>query len=373
MNVREGDSFVVEEDGQLLGSLRRDTDGVVLELKEPREGVALALLRAAAADDDQVVQELEAGSFGSVHLQTDDQGDVVKLVERLVPRVLTSRETVVSPARNGWIAVYDEVAERDPDKLRALGRELSSASAHVKITLGVEYGRIVHLIAMDRGRLMDEYVSVPSLRNVAPGDAIALRANPTVLSRLTGADPGRIRSVARTAESPDELPPVEDLLADVAAALGIAGAELRFDQARSCPARSSWRTSEGRPPPRLSARARDVGAAADALQGHDVLVPNLYELEGNSIDGGPSRSGTGSTTTSPQSACRWAATWRSRWLGSPVSGRAGCSWPRAGRRRRRRPSSRPQRARSRRCASRASTRGRRARPRLLRQNAPWRS
>ena len=236
MNVRrEGDSFVVEEDGQRLGSLRRDTDRVVLELKEPREGVALALLRAAAADDDQVVQELEAGSFGSVHLQTDDQGDVVKLVERLVPRVLTSRETVVSPARNGWIAVYDEVAERDPDKLRALGRELSSASAHVKITLGVEYGRIVHLIAMDRGRLMDEYVSVPSLRNVAPGDAIALRANPTVLSRLTGADPGRIRSVARTAESPDELPPAEDLLADVAAALGIAGAELRFDQARELP------------------------------------------------------------------------------------------------------------------------------------------
>jgi hypothetical protein len=236
MNVRrEGDSFVAEEQGQLLGSLRPETDGVVLELKEPREGVALALLRAAAADDEQALQEFEKGSFGSVHLQTDDQGDVVKLVERLVPRVLTSRETVVSPARNGWVAVYDEVAERDPDKLRALGRELSSASAHVKITIGVEYGRIVHLIAMDRGRLMDEYVSVPSLRNVAPGDAIALRANPTVLSRLTGADPGRIRSVARTAESPDELPPAEDILADVAAALGIAGADLRFDQARELP------------------------------------------------------------------------------------------------------------------------------------------
>jgi hypothetical protein len=56
-----------------------------------------------------------------------------------------------------------------------------------------------------------------------------------VLSRLTGADPGRIRSVARTAESPDELPSAEDILADVAAALGIAGAELRFDQARELP------------------------------------------------------------------------------------------------------------------------------------------
>jgi hypothetical protein len=236
MNVRrQGDSYVVEEDGRTLGSLRRDSEGVVLELKEPREGVALALLRAAAADDEETAQELEHGSFGSVHLQTDDQAAVTKLVQRLVPRVLTSRETVVSPPRNGWIAVHDEVAELDPDKLRALGRELSSASAHVTITIGVEYARIVHLIAMERGRLMDEYVSVPSLRNVAPGDAIALRANPTVLSRLTGAEPGRIRSVARTAESPDELPPAEELLADVAAALGLEGAELRFEQARELP------------------------------------------------------------------------------------------------------------------------------------------
>ena len=236
MNVRhEGEALVAEEDGHVLGSLRRGPGGVVLELAEPREGVALALLRAAAADEQDAGQELEQGSFGSVHLQTDDQGAVVKLVERLVPRVLTSRSSVVSPPRNGWIAVYDEVAERDPDKLRALGRERSSASAHVTITIGVEYGRIVHLVAMERGRLMDEYVSVPSLRNVAPGDAIALRANPTVLSRLTGADPGRIRSVARTAESPDELPPAEDLLADVAAALGIEGAELRCDQAQELP------------------------------------------------------------------------------------------------------------------------------------------
>jgi hypothetical protein len=236
MNVRhEGETLVAEEGGRILGSLRRSADGLVLELKEPREGVALALLRAAAAEDERPGQDLEEGSFGSVHLQTDDQGAVAKLVERLAPRVVTSRESVVSPPRNGWIAVYDEVAERDPDKLRALGRELSSASAHVTITLGVEYGRIVHLVAMERGRLMDEYVSVPSLRNVAPGDAIALRANPTVLSRLTGADPGRIRAVARTAESPDELPPAEELLADVAAALGLEGADLRFDQAQELP------------------------------------------------------------------------------------------------------------------------------------------
>lgn len=238
MNVRrEGETFVAGQDGETLGSLRRNPDGsVVLELGEPREGVALALLRAAAAEPAQGEESADGlPSFGSVHLQTDDQGAVVTLVERLVPRVKASGATIVSPARNGWIAVYDEVADRDPDKLRALGRELSSGSGYVTLTIGVEYGRLVHLIAMERGRVVDEYVSVPSLRNVAPGDAIALRANPTVLSRLTGGDPARIRAVARTAESPDELPPPEELIAGIAAALGIEGADYGFEQARELP------------------------------------------------------------------------------------------------------------------------------------------
>jgi hypothetical protein len=233
MNVRrEGDGYVAEEDGARVGSLRREGDGVVLELSAPSEGVALALLRAAAADREDEAAPVEGGSFGSVHLQTDDQGAIVKLVERLVPRVLTSRETLVSPARNGWIAVYDATADRDPDRLRALGRELSSGSGYVTITIGVEHARLVHLVAMERGRLLDEYVSVPSLRDVAPGDAIALRANPTVLSRLTGAEPAAVRAVVRTAESPDELPRAEELVGQVGSALGLEGAAHGFEKAR---------------------------------------------------------------------------------------------------------------------------------------------
>jgi hypothetical protein len=236
MNVRrEGDVFVAEEDGDVVGSLQVGPEGVVLQLREPREGLALVLLRAAAADTRDEEPDERLPSFGSVHLQTDDQGSVVKLAQRLLPRVKASGTTVISPPRNGWIAVYDEVADRDPAKLRALGRELSSGSGYVTLIIGVEYGRIVHLIAMERGRLMDEYVSVPSSRQVAPGDAIALRANPTVLSRLTGGDPARIRAVARTAESLDELPPAEELIAGVAAALGLQGADYGFEQAREIP------------------------------------------------------------------------------------------------------------------------------------------
>lgn len=76
---------------------------------------------------------------------------------------------------------------------------------------------------------------MPSLRKVAPGDAVALRANPTVLARLTHADPAAIRAVARTAESPDELPPSQELIGEVGAALGIEGGEHGSERAREIP------------------------------------------------------------------------------------------------------------------------------------------
>jgi hypothetical protein len=55
-----------------------------------------------------------------------------------------------------------------------------------------------------------------------PGDAVALAANPTVVARLTGADPARVRAVCRTAASPLELPQAEELYRQIAEVLGIA-------------------------------------------------------------------------------------------------------------------------------------------------------
>jgi hypothetical protein len=235
MNVRrDGDAFVAEDAGTALGSARMGDGGVVvLELTEPNGAVALALVNAvAAAHPKREDAAVRAPSFGSVHLQTDDQNAVVVLVERLVPRVFRSRGTAVSPARNGWVAVYDEVADRDPRRLERMGRELSNAVGHVTFTIGVEDGSAVHYIAFERGRLLDEYLSVPEYRGpLAPGDAIAMRANPTVISRLTGAEPAAIRRVARTADSPVDLPPAEELIRDLAAVLGLSGADHGFDEA----------------------------------------------------------------------------------------------------------------------------------------------
>jgi hypothetical protein len=234
MNVRrDGELFIAEDAGTVLGSARMTDDGVVLELTEPSEALALALVHAVAAARPRGEAAALAPSFGSVHLQTDDQNGVVQLVERLVPRVFRSSATAVSPARNGWVAVYDEVADRDPRRLERLGRELSNAVGFVTFTIGVEDGLAVHYIAFERGRLLDEYLSVPEYRGqLAPGDAIAMRANPTVVARLTGADPGSIRTIARTADSPVDLPPAEELIRDLSAVLGLHGTEYGFETAR---------------------------------------------------------------------------------------------------------------------------------------------
>jgi ribosomal protein S18 acetylase RimI-like enzyme len=173
----------------------------------------------------------EAGpTFGSAHVQTDDQGAIERAVARFVPRLSTSRATVISPVRNGWVAVYDEVADRDPAELRQLGAELSNVTGAVVVALGVEEGRIVRYIAFDRGQIVDEYLSVPEYYGpLPPGDVVALRPNATVMSRLVGADPQALRRVAPIAPSPADLPPTNELLADLARVLGIAGAAQTFD------------------------------------------------------------------------------------------------------------------------------------------------
>jgi hypothetical protein len=73
---------------------------------------------------------------------------------------------------------------------------------------------------------VDEYLSVPEFYGpLPPGDVVGLAANPTVVSRLTGADPEAVRRVAHTAPSPADLPPARELLAELADVLRVEGVE----------------------------------------------------------------------------------------------------------------------------------------------------
>ena len=168
----------------------------------------------------------EASSFGSIHLQSDDLSAVEQAVRQFVPRLPGgSRGSVVAPPRGGWIAVYDDVCDRNPEMLRRLARELSDRIGAVTVLLGIEREELVRMILFERGRIVDEYLSVPEFYGpLPPGDVIGLAANPTVMSRLTGADPEAVRRVARTAPSPADLPPARELLAELASVLRVEGA-----------------------------------------------------------------------------------------------------------------------------------------------------
>ena len=177
---------------------------------------------------DLEVREVGSGrSFGAIHVQTDDLGAVERAVRQFVPRLPGgSRGSLVSPVRNGWIAVYDDVCDRDPAMLRRLATELSERTGAVVLSLGVEHDEVVRFVLLEAGRIVDEYLSVPEHYGaLPPGDAVALAANPRVISRLTGAEPGAVRAVARTAASPPELPPARELLAEIARVIAIEGWE----------------------------------------------------------------------------------------------------------------------------------------------------
>ncbi len=174
---------------------------------------------------DELEQRLagDAGpSSGAVYVQTDDPAKVEELARRYVPRLGRSEATEVTGSANGWVAVRDELCDREPPLLQRLARELSYATGSVVCALGVEHGAVVRYVLWERGRSVDEYLSVPGYYGPVPtGDAIALGANPRVVERLTGADPARVKEVARTAASPAELPSADELRAALAAVMGL--------------------------------------------------------------------------------------------------------------------------------------------------------
>jgi hypothetical protein len=158
-------------------------------------------------------------SRASTHVQTDDRTSVERAVSQFVPR-LESPE--VGEAANGWIRISDPLIDVDRDAQTRLARELSHRLGAVVVALALEGGAVVRFRLYERGRMVDEYLSVPTFYGELPkGDELALDANPTLVARLTGADRDELRRVARTAATPADLPPAEDLYEALARTLGL--------------------------------------------------------------------------------------------------------------------------------------------------------
>jgi ribosomal protein S18 acetylase RimI-like enzyme len=162
--------------------------------------------------------EPKAESIGALHVQTDDVHAVERVLTEYLPRV---RRGASGQVTGGGTWTNVRIDPFDIDALRKLGTELSYRFG-VTVALTLEEGTVVRWIIHDHGRMVDEYLSVPEYYGtLPPGDALALRANPTVVARVTGADAGRVRATARTAERPNDLPPAEELYAQLAELLGL--------------------------------------------------------------------------------------------------------------------------------------------------------
>ena len=188
---------------------------------------AVVLAAPVAALLERLGGDADAPSFGSIHVQTDAVDVIVKAVEMFVPR-LPGRSTgsIVTQPRGGYVTVYDDVCDRDPAMLRRLAKEISARTGLVVIAVGVELEALVRMILFDRGGIVDEYASVPEFHGpLPPGEVVALNANPVVVERYTGASQAAVRAAAPVARVPSDLPPAPELLAGLAAALGLTGAD----------------------------------------------------------------------------------------------------------------------------------------------------
>ena len=173
-------------------------------------------LGAPLAQLEQRLAPADGPTFGFVHVQTDD----VEKVKRDAAKVLRFEPDV--EVEGNWVRVRSDATDAEPERLKALAKELSYTTGGVVLSLGVDRGVVVRYDLFDKGADVDEYLSVPEYFGpLPPGDTYALGANATVVGRLTGADPRRVREVARTAVSPGELPPAQELYEQIATVMGV--------------------------------------------------------------------------------------------------------------------------------------------------------
>jgi ribosomal protein S18 acetylase RimI-like enzyme len=174
-----------------------------------------------ASPIDRLGQRLDERAEGtqraSTHVQTDDEVSVERAIGQFIPRLEAPQVT----STDSWIRIVDPVFDSDRDAHGRFAKELSERLGAVTVALAQE-GEVVRFRLYERGRMVDEYLSVPTYYGeLSKGDELALEANPTLVARLTGADRDEVRRVIKTAASPSDLP--SDLYEQIAALMGLEG------------------------------------------------------------------------------------------------------------------------------------------------------
>jgi ribosomal protein S18 acetylase RimI-like enzyme len=206
----------------------RECTHLVLDV-DTRNAAAIAFYERLGFEESARIMHIGVGALRereapaqpdirAVHVQTDHADAVERVLRQYVPRIDRTASATVERGTT-WTTVRIETLDRGV--VRRIAQELSFRFG-VTLVLALEEGAVVHFILHDQGRIVDEYLSLPEYYGpLPPGDVLALRANPTVVARLTGADPERVRQTARTAVSARDLPDPQELYEQLADALGV--------------------------------------------------------------------------------------------------------------------------------------------------------
>jgi ribosomal protein S18 acetylase RimI-like enzyme len=200
-----------------LEVLKSNEIGIAVWRRLGFEEYSYAMASKVDALAERLVDRPRGMHRATTHVQSDDELSVGRAIAQFLPRL----EHPDVRSGGSWIRIADPVFEQDPESHGRFARELSDRLGAVTVALAQE-GEVVRFRLYERGRMVDEYLSVPSWYGVLPkGDELALEANPTLVARLTGADRDQVRRVARTALVPDELPPAGELYEQIAALMGL--------------------------------------------------------------------------------------------------------------------------------------------------------
>jgi hypothetical protein len=183
------------------------------------EEVQLALAAPLDVLEHRLAANPAAGSRSATHVQSDDSVSIERALAQFVPR-LDAADVRSTP--NGWIRIADPLLDTDRDAQSRLAKDISERIGGVVVALALEFDAVVRFRLYENGRMVDEYLSVPTFYGELPtADTLALEANSTLVARLTGADRDAVRRVARTAIAPADLPPAHELYEQVAAVMGL--------------------------------------------------------------------------------------------------------------------------------------------------------
>jgi len=133
--------------------------------------------------------------FTNINVRSGDQRAVAAAVVRL-PRRMAS---IVSPARNGWVTVFDEASDApDEDRLSGYTVMLSGKLKTQAVGFLVYESDVLVYTLADRERLEDHYSSWPDYfdESLPPEEYDQLAGDPATLAGLKkGVSPDAVRQV----------------------------------------------------------------------------------------------------------------------------------------------------------------------------------